>query len=418
MENQDISNSHHRNKEFTLPVNVFIRANEANLSIKKDKPDCLVKILGKPILFYLLEMLERNFVKEAIILTLGEFSFEINSILQEQYRGSIKTTVVCLNTDQLDEINIFNVIKRKITENNFILLKANCLVDVDLVETFNKHILEDNFMTFLLNKLDLSSVNNENRSKLHTYKDETAMLPSSTYQVYGMQKEISKHHCNITDNNSCCSSGFRNILFASSVSEDKFKLKVDMLNKHEEFILDCSYQDSEFYIFKKSIYNILNLAKVKSFFEIKNQLIPFLINKQDHRIIKKLMETNLKIQAQLLDNDCYKIDSFGQLIGVLGEIQKSVSDIPLIFFPTINNEENIFTEFKQTVVDNMSSNKNPTYGLSDTAKMVSIDSYVCKPFEIVDSKVIKSVIGSNCKVSEKSKISECFIMNNVVIGKK
>jgi NDP-sugar pyrophosphorylase family protein len=128
----------------------------------------------------------------------------------------------------------------------------------------------------------------------------------------------------------------------------------------------------------------------------------------------------MKIKVNLLYNAAYKIDSFNKLIGVLNEIQKPVKDVNIVFFPTKNNDENIFVEYKSFINDNLVNNRNPTYDLPVNIKMISMDSYVAKPIDIEGNKVTisKSVIGKSCKINSGTKILNSYLMDNCVIGKK
>lgn len=194
-----VENSVHKQKEAHLPVNVFIKANECNLSLKKDQPDCLTKVLGKPILFYLLEFLERNFIKEVTILTTSEFSYDISSTIQELFTGSIKTIVLTASTDKLEGMNVFGCIERKLTESNFILINGNSLLDFDLVEMFNEHLLNNEHISLCLSKTETEGSNTESRPKLSPYNNEIEIISTISSQVFGL-----KSYDNQVDTKSKC----------------------------------------------------------------------------------------------------------------------------------------------------------------------------------------------------------------------
>lgn len=91
-----------------------------------------------------------------------------------------------------------------------------------------------------------------------------------------------------------------------------------------------------------------------------------------------------------------------------------------MFFPTKNNDENIFVEYRSSINVNMQNNRNPTYDLPSHIKMISMDSYVAKPIEMEGIKVSisKSIVGKSCKISGGTKILNSFLMDNCIIGKK
>ena len=393
---------HKKSKEIYLPINVFILANDSNLSSKKFMPDCLIKILGKPIIFYNLEFLERNHIKEAIILTTHDYSSEISTTLT-RFNGNIKATIIALTSDQFSDLKIFQYIKRKISEQSFILINSDSIFDFNLVEMFSNHLLNSNLLTLCFGK-------QEEQKKLNYYENEIEYTPIS--QAFGV----------ISNKNSGdLEEELKQIVYCTNINEKgKYVIPVDILEKFDKFDLDHFLCNSEFYIFKKSIFEIFSHKKVKEMNNIKSQFIPFLINKQEHRLIKKIFP-DIKIYANIVKNGVFKLDSHSKILSLLSEIQKTkIDEIPLVLFPTRNNDENIFIDYKDKINENIKNNKNPNFELEGFVKIISIDSYVCKPFIISGAKssVIKSYIGKNCNVGENSKISNSYVMDNVIIGKK
>ena len=204
---------------------------------------------------------------------------------------------------------------------------------------------------------------------------------------------------------------------------DSFCLSINLLNSSSNFDLDYSYQDVEFYIFNKEIFKLIDLPQVRLLNDIKTQLVPLLINKSNHDIFRKVLQKEdfpLRIYSCLLESNCYKIDCFTKLIGVIYEIQKGFKDIQQVFFVTENNQENFLNEFRNNIYFNMQNGKNPLNELPNELKIVSMDSYVAKPIEFngIKSKITKSIIGKNMKINDGSKIQLSLIMDNCLIGKE
>ena len=150
-----------------IPINVFIQAHQSHLSTSDDYPFCLTNVINKPILFYQLEFFERNLFKEVTIITPSKFSFQINTALQK-YIGNIKTHVVTTKDESsFEDLNIFEVIHKKVTRSNFILLKGDTLLDFDIGNLVNFHLLNENFVSIPLVKIDF--VAQEARPKISPY---------------------------------------------------------------------------------------------------------------------------------------------------------------------------------------------------------------------------------------------------------
>lgn len=402
----------------SLPFNVFIQANEPNFATNDFLPACLTPILNKPILYYILEFLERSGFKEATILTMSEYVFSINSELQ-RFNGGIKCNTVSGKSESFEDLNIFELIQKRLTRSNFILIKANCLYDFDLSSLLDHHLLNNNFLSLVLNKEIIEAT--DKNLNLTAFRKEALQFKGKRALVYGFDQErIHKDD--------------RKILFSSLISEDNsFKLSNSMLKEHKDIDLECSYQDTELYIFNKSVFTLLKLNKIKEFTNIKTQLIPFLINKSSHRLIKKSLlnddylngfknrEFNgLEIYGRILDN-CYQIDSITKIISTLSETQKaSISSIPVYFFPTVNNLDNIFTEFREVIYNNLFKEKNPANNLPAYVKCISLDAIVAKGFKNIDSKckITKSIVGSGLSIRDGSKLQMSVVFNNVSIGKE
>lgn len=426
-------------KDYSMPINVFIKCNDYNLSTDEDIPFCLNKIMNKPILFYILEFLERHSFKEATLLTLPEFTFHINSAIPK-YVGSIKTSVVLGKSENFEDLKIFEFIQKKVTRNNFILIKADSLLDFDLNSLIDSHLLNMNFASMVLLKSDRAVI--EQRPKLTLHGKETQLFQNPENQVFGIEKQ---------DHNKVAVTGidYRKVYYSSIINEadddESYFLKKELLVKSPGFQLDYSCQDIEFYVFNRLIFELLNLEPVKKLImtDIRTQLIPFIINRANHRIIKKMLKNfkkqktdisesgdsskdsqqdteGLRIYACMLSNEGYKLDMPSKVIGTIYEVQRPINEVPALFFSTENNAENIFIEHQSKIYENICANKNPAFELPEEIKMTSLDSYVAKPVKTTGTKckITKSVVGQNLRMNEGSKIQLSLIGDNCVIGKE
>ena len=396
-----------------IPLNVFIQIDKSDLSTNEDTPFCLMNILNKPILFYLLEFFERNNFKEVNLVTLPKFSFQINTVIQS-YIGNIKPIVLTTKDETtFEDLNIFDFIHKKVTKHNFILMKSNCLLDFDLSRLLDYHFLNNNFLSMCLSKTDF--VSQDSRPKLSLYGKEAQLFPNVIHEVFGLENTENKN--------------IKKLVYASTISDnpdlDSFCLTTELLDKHNDFDLDYTYHDIEFYVFNKKIFKLLELSRVKGLNDVKTQLIPLLINKSSHNYFKKALkeddqlenDNSLRIYANLFESECYKLDTPLKIIGVLYETQKNIKDIQKVFFPTENNQENILNEYRNIIYSNIANNKNPLHDLPNEIKMISMDSLVSKPINFAGNrcKITKSIIGSGIKINDGSKVQLSIILNNCSI---
>ena len=86
---------------------------------------------------------------------------------------------------------------------------------------------------------------------------------------------------------------YRKLVFHKSVFDDCFegdvKFKKDLLKEYKNFDLVYNYEDINFYVFNKNIYKLMDNEHIKKKNLIKNDFIPFLINKSYKKILSKLL---------------------------------------------------------------------------------------------------------------------------------
>jgi len=158
-------------------------------------------------------------------------------------------------------------------------------------------MLNESLISIVLMKDDQKFINNKLK---HLY---TTMEIS----LFGLADRI-----NDTNN-------YRKLVYHKSVYDDCFegdvKFKKDMLKANKNFDLIYNFDDINFYVFNKKIYKLLDNEHIKRKNLIKNDFIPFLINKSYKKILSKLLGFKRK-QIQEDDEDNLNNDN--------DETQKSI----------------------------------------------------------------------------------------------
>ena len=373
-------------------------------------------IMNKPILFYQLEFLERQNIKEVHLL-INKDDIVSTNIFISQYLGPIKIDLIEINNEGLE---IFQIIRKKITKNNFIIIEGDSLLSFDLFEFLDFHVDNKNLINLILKKKEFEY------SKLSFLKDETI-------DVFGVDKE---------NNNK--------IVFYNKKKSDNtepIKINKEILKRCSRFNLLLNYMDIGFYIFNDSIFHILddissknddkkekNKQKVE-IDSIKDDFIPYLIKNTFYKKLNMILIKNsdcnmlkanrIKINAKLIDNEkninkeyCYKIYDYPSYLATIEEIQKPYDEIRPIFFQTKNNAKNYFLNFADKIRDNLENHKRFNENIPELEN-ISENTYVAEKIENIEkgAKLKKTVANQNLKIQEGSEVTSCIIGVNSVIGK-
>ena len=368
-----------------------------------------LQVLNKPILFYQLEFLERQGIKKVKII-IDKNDVESKPIL-DSFKGKIEYDIIPINTEKLD---LFEVIRRRLDHNNFILIEGDSILSFDFWKFIENHLNNNNILSMVLQKQD-SGV-----KYLKKWREKTSYLYGIDFENNNRIVFFKKN--NVDDN--------RNITIKKKIL--KRCPKIDFFTK---------YFDVGFYIFNNSIFDVLEIQKVKekelelNIESIKEEFIPLLIENtflKDFNLdlIEKhnnqLLQANrIKICAKLIDNNdninseyIYKIYDYPSYISTIGEIQKPIDNIRKIYLQTKNNTKNYFANFEQKILDNLDNNKKYNNEIPEL-ELISDNCYLADKINSISNsaKIEKTVSSQNLKVDENSFIEGCLIRLDSEIGK-
>ena len=416
-------NSSTKNINISL-VDVFILIiDDTNLmkDICNKTKKSFLPVINKPILFYQLEYLERQNIKEVhLLLNKDDLQKDMVSNLAHKYKGTIKIDII---ETSMEVLEIFNTIKSNITKNNFILIEGDSILSFNFGEFIDNHIDNKNLVTLILQKKE---------NELTKMK----FLREDTLDNFGIDFD---------DNN-------RIVYYYKKKPGDTEPLSVNkkLFNNCTNFNLLMNYLDLGFYIFNNSIFDVLEFIKLKiekqksekkknnlkSIVDsIKDDFIPYLIKKSfwkdlNMTLMEKsnsnLLKVNrVRIGSKIINNEkniksdyCYKIYDYPSYLTILEEIQKPYEEIRPIFFQTENNEKNYFMNFADKIRDNLENNKKYNDNIPEI-ELISKESYVADNVKDIQKGVVisKTVANKGLKVSEGTKLISCVIGENTTIGK-
>ena len=393
-------------------IDIYILLVQNNKSMK---PICtrtslsFLQVINKPIIFYQLEFLERQGIKKVKLL-IDKDDIASKPIL-DSFKGKIEFDIIPINTDKLD---LFEVIRKRLDHNNFILIEGDSILSFDLWKFIENHLNNNNILSLVLQKQD-SEIKH-----LKKWREKTSHL-------YGIDFEHNNR-----------------IVFFKKINLDDTRnitIKKKILKRCPKIDFFTKYFDIGFYIFNDSIFDVLEIQKVKekelelNIESIKDEFIPLLIDNTflkdfNVNLIEKhnnqLLQANrIKICAKLIDNNeninseyIYKIYDYPSYISTIDEIQKPFDRIKKIFLQTKNNTKNYFTNFEQKILENLDNNKKYSDGIPEL-ELISQDCYLADKINSIGkgTKIEKTVCSQNLKVDENSKIIGCLIGLDSEIGK-
>ena len=101
-------------------------------------------------------------------------------------------------------------------------------------------------------------------------------------------------------------SNYRKLVFHKSVYDDclegDVKFKKDSLKLNKKFDLLYNHDDVCFYVFNKDVYKLLENDYIKKKNLLKNDFVPFLINKSYKKILSKLLYGDKTKQSEVNDS--------------------------------------------------------------------------------------------------------------------
>lgn len=372
-------------------------------------------VMNKPILFYQLEFLERQNIKEVHLLQNND-GLEKSKSFISSYIGKIKINFIEIKSESLGTLDIFNAIKNKLTKKNFILIEGDSILSFNFDDFIDYHIDNKNILSLILQK-------KENQlEKMKTFREDIT-------EAFGIDAD---------ENN--------RVVFYNKKKKDEGELVLNkrIFKRFSSFNLLLNYIDLGFYIFNDAIFDIIESIKIKMESEkeekksslktinnLKEGFIPYLIKKTFSKdlnmvLIDKYHNTILKadrvkIGSKIINNDkeyCYKIYDYPSYLNIIEEIHKPYGDIKLIFFQTKNNLKNYFYNFEEKIRDNLENNKKFSDGIPEKEKF-SADSYIANGIEKIEKNVVisKTVGDKNLNIQEGSKVIGCILGQNSKIGK-
>lgn len=132
-------------------------------------------------------------------------------------------------------------------------------------------MLNESLISLVLIKDDQKFINNKLKYLYNTLE----------INIFGIEEKKSEEN------------DYRKLVYHKSVYDDCFegdlKFSKDALNSNKRFDLIYNHDDICFYVFNKNVYKLLDNEHIKRKNLLKNDFVPFLINKSYKKILRKLL---------------------------------------------------------------------------------------------------------------------------------
>lgn len=377
------------------------------------KAKCLLPIGSKPMIWYPLQLLERNGFQEAFIIVNENVKSDVTLALESSGLNIVPNILsIPAGGDwgTAESLQHFS----EYFKSDLVVVSCDLLTNIDLQKVLNLYRKHNaSITTLMFPYLSPAAVTIPGpKSKIKMERDVIGVDPTTNQLV---------------------------LLASASDFEENLPFQLSLLKKHGNIKLMSKLLDSHLYVINHWVIDYL--ANEQSILTIKGELLPNIISKQNSRrncqhkltadsgiseekdIYEYAKEDELDLNIRHMsmyngnDNmsDTYNNDIIRCYAYIAQEQEFAVRANTLFEYYKINKE--IITKFPD--LTKLSSD---VTAISPFAEILStqLDTTSCTVGEhcrIAEKTSIKnSIISSKCTIKNKTRISDCIIMNGVTIG--
>ncbi|KYQ91742.1 eukaryotic translation initiation factor 2B [Tieghemostelium lacteum] len=381
--------------------------------IDEKLPHSLLPVANRPLISYQLELLEKvgfKTNKSPVIAIVSENSHaKIRQYVSEIYKDKIEVDFVVIK-ENISTCEMLFKIKDKIKSNYFIFMNNNLIVDDSfLTQMTDLHRINDSSLTVLLRPKDPKVKSTEN-----LFTDYIA-LDESKQRIIMMES-------------------------ATELEDDVIVTKT-LLKNFPNLTIYNNLQDTQFYIFSRWVLDLISedqKNKYPQFFDVKKQLIPYLLKCQIPGAVKTpLPESAINNTQELAKSISSTASPFNSknILDISGKKAATVKCFAYMF-----NSEKGYCMNVNTIASYQQVNRDITRGetmfqpyedkdpiknnyIDPTAKVtptaVGPECIIGESTTFGDRCSIKvSVIGKHCKIGPNVRIENSIIMDHVTIDEQ
>uniref|UniRef100_A0AAF5Q375 Translation initiation factor eIF2B subunit gamma n=2 Tax=Wuchereria bancrofti TaxID=6293 RepID=A0AAF5Q375_WUCBA len=370
-------------------------------------PKCMLPIAGVPMFWYPLNFLQKNSIREVVMVVAEKLMDEIRHLLSNSALPPldnlqiefIKLSSVAEHWGTADVLRFINAQIKK----DFIVVSGDFVSDMNLAPMLSLHAAENATLTCLLCDRVITGPVPGPKMKLSKERDFIVLSKNNQLLFSGSEEDY----------------------------DETVTMNVNLLDKCRTAYFTAKYNDCHLYIMKKCILNIID--KHKQFTSLKADLIPYILEKQNAKDSHELTEhvgidpLDEKIQkfsfgTNVVKNLQYRLKCFAYLLPpengfIVGHVNTigSYFEINKAIIPFLSSSFSEKFSIGQRMDDSGTASDSECY-IGPTTRLFlqsAAEAHVARS----ERPIIKrSVIGDKCVVGPKSKIISSVLMEECQIG--
>ncbi|KAF0378179.1 nucleotide-diphospho-sugar transferase [Gigaspora margarita] len=358
------------------------------LSEDNNLPKALLPLANKPMLYYVLDWLERAGIFDVLVITEANGEYKIGHYLKNDYEGKLKPNLEVVRED-VGTADVLRIFSEKI-KSDFIVMSCDLVFDLVPHRLLDYHRTHDPTFTALYFEPNKSEGGGGSSS---SYKDD-----KDPKQFVGVDTNKS-----------------RIVYVASSADlDEEFSLRMSLLWKFPCIDIHTNLQDAHLYIFKRWVIDLIVQRKAIS--SVREHLVPLLIKCQYQ---KKLLDSEgINKLAATYEN--YQKTAIQYSASWNDDDKNSPVRCQIFIYKTgFCGRGNTIYKYcdlnRHTTKIHIDPRVSPSAEINSKAQVGS-DSLVGDDTKIDERTSIKrSTIGTHCAIGKNVKISNSILMDNIVI---
>lgn len=411
---------------------------------------CLLPVANIPIISYVVNYLEKYGFQDFLVIVQSEYAAEILSTLQTYSHKSSKFELIMLpdEEDDVGTAEALALLKDKV-ETDLLVVSSDMLTDAPLHRLVDTHRMYDSSLTTMF----------ANRVEVHPEKETTKSSKNKTKDPNTGCRDIVSMES--TEN--------RLLYFTNEgdLEQEHFVIKKSLLKKYPNLKLQTDLVDCHLFIMKKWLHTYL-CANINRFESLKSDFLPHVVTKQfskqkkvsaiiedsmyidekedKNQIIDKkdifsytekdelieyckewsgyqyhCLKEPIKCHAYLTDDFCLRVNTLPSYAYINRQIEKLQTTIsPTLKQPLLH--KSVATNPDAQIGKDCLIGESTTIGgktnQSTTDIQINNDNSTDKKTKKYVKSIIikKSSIGRHCKIGANVRITNCILMNHVIVG--
>ncbi|CAG8481368.1 7800_t:CDS:10 [Ambispora leptoticha] len=352
-------------------------------------PKALLPIANKPMIYYVLDWLERAGIFDVMIIAQQSGEQKISSYIKNIYEGKLKPSLEVVRDEHGGTADVLRSVKDKI-RSDFIVVSCDLILDLVPHEFLDYHRREDPAFTAFFyepSKSESGNVTGTSSSKDDSSKLFIGVEPTRSRFVYIKSRDD---------------------------LDQELTLRMSLLWKFPRVNIHTTLQDAHLYIFKRWVIDLI--AQRKSISSVKEHLVPLLLKCQYQ---KKLLEMEGINKRKTQENFQKRALEYSTTWEKEDDDEYPVRCHIYIFkngFCGRGNTVPSYCELNRHMAKMSTGNRVSLTAEIPQKAQVGNDSMIGEHTKIDERTSIKrSTVGAHCVIGKNVKINNSILMDHVIV---